>query len=245
MSPTSTPIRLLLGSLVAVVAATPTVLAVSVRGAGAVASAGTAVLVDDAGSSHGISQGGSETRFSLRLPNGATCPGDSADAGYRVQSFLVPASDDAGSLRYFSVMPVGKGRYALYDVDSNPYIQAQTARASRQGGPGPIVNIPAFNFAVFPPGVLPARRYHVGIACSLHNATVRYWATDIQLTRAPHDRPAQLHWRALDARGTSSSGPSGWLLAAAVAVVVLTVAPSARYVRRRRQADTPSSKVAA
>ena len=50
--------------------------------------AGTAQIVtaDDQ------SVGGSRTAFALRLPNGASCPGDSADDGYRVNSFVVPAT---------------------------------------------------------------------------------------------------------------------------------------------------------
>lgn len=147
--------------------------------AGTVGRSGSAVIVDGAGSSRPLSRGGSATAFSLRLPVGAECPGDSADAGYRVQSFFVPAADDPGSFTYFSVMPVGKGRYALYDVQSDPYIQEQTARATKPGGPGPIVDVPAFNFAVFPVGMIKPGRYQIGIACSLSNVTKRYWSTSI------------------------------------------------------------------
>jgi hypothetical protein len=168
--------------------------------------AGAAVVVRDAGS------------ISLELPSGASCPGDSANDGYRVQSFVVPAKDDPGALSYYSVMPVGEGRYALYDIYTNPFIQAQTAKQTRPGGPGPIIDIPAFNFAVFPAGKLPPGRYHIGIACSLHNDTVRYWDVDLQLTAAPSDRPAQVQWRVVGTHPSSGTNWLPWLLGAAAVV---------------------------
>jgi hypothetical protein len=200
---------------------------------------GSAMVVRDAGATERRTSGGSSARFSLRLPAGASCPGDSASDGYRVQSFIVPAKDDPGALRYFSVMPVGEGRYALYDVYTNPFIQAQTAKATRPGGPGPIIDIPAFNFEVFPPGKLPAGVYHIGIACSLHNETIRYWDTDVQLTAAPSDHPAQLRWRVVGARssgGGSSALP--WSLGAA-AVAAVFVGWTRRSSRRRHSDERP------
>lgn len=172
--------------------------------------AGKAVVVSDAGSTDRRDSGGSATTFSLQLPQGASCPGDSANDNYRVQSFLVPARDDPGTFTYYSDSAVGPGRYALYDIHTNPYIQAQTANATKPGGPGPIVDIPALNFAVFdkPPGLLPPGRYHIGIACSLWNKTVRYWDVDIQLTAAPADLPAHLEWRVV---GTHPAKRSNWL----------------------------------
>ncbi|MBV8958283.1 MAG: hypothetical protein JO054_05825 [Actinobacteria bacterium] len=183
--------------------------------------AGTATVVRNAGTSVRLNSGGSGTTFSLDLPGDSSCPGDSANDGYRVQSFLVPAKDDPGALTYFSVMPVGKGRYALYDIYTNPYIQAQTAKQLRPGGPGPIIDIPAFNFAVFPPGLLPGGRYRIGIACSLHNNTVRYWDNEIDLVRAPSDKPAELHWRVI---GTHASHPVNWLSWALGAAALAAVA---------------------
>ena len=192
--------------------------------AGAVSSSGRAVIVDGAGSSSGLNEGGSATPFSLRLPRGAACPGDSADANYRVQSFLLPAADDPGAIRWHDIAPVGKGRWALYDINTNPYTQALTAKAEKLGGPGPIINIPSFNFAVFlPPGLVVPGRYHIGIACSLYNVIVRYWVTDIAVFRVASDRPAELRWRALDPAPAGSRSGSA-LSVIVVAVVVLLVA---------------------
>lgn len=193
---------------------------------------GTAEVVVGGGSTDRITKGDSATPFSIRLPGKAECPGDSADGGYRVQSFLVPVKDDPGALTYRSVMPVGEGRYALYDIHTNPYIQSLTAKATKQGGPGPIVNIPDLSFAVFPPGRLPAGRYTIGIACSLNNETVRFWDIDIELEHDPDDVPAQLRWRVLPAPDSGEDERIVWPLAAGAAAVA-AVAVGARQLSRR------------
>lgn len=224
----SAPVRavVLVAAMVAVVLMTPT------QAAAAGKDMGTVEVIQGGGSTERSGGGGSSTVFSLGVPAPAECPGDSADDGYRVQSFIVPATDDPGALTYRSVMPVGEGRYALYDVYTNPYIQALTAKATRRGGPGPIVNVPDLNFAVFPPGKLPPGRYTIGIACSLMNETVRYWDTDIELRHAADDRPGQLRWRVLGT-GASAGGdaPSPWAPFAGAALVAAGVV----YVVRRRR----------
>lgn len=180
--------------------------------------------------------GGSRTPFSLRLPSGSSCPGDSANDGYRVQSFIVPAAADVSTLTYRSVSPQVPGGYALYDVVTNPFIQAQTADARSPGQPGLIISIPNFSFAVFPPGHLPSGRYHVGIACSLHNDTVRYWATDLVVTTTPDDQPAHFRWRVADAPVTRRRGPSALALAGVAAVAG---AAAVALWRRRSTGVTP------
>jgi len=208
--------------------------------AGAVSSAGQAVIVTGAGSSTPRAEGGSATPFSLRLPSPAACPGDSTDGNYRVQSFIVPASADPGTMRWNDIAPVVNGGYSLYDVNTTPYSEALTAKATRQGGPGPIVNIPSFSFAVFlPPGRLAPGQYHVGIACSLFNVIDRYWVTTVVITRDPSDHPAEIHWRALDEPPAAvGSGSSAWVIVVPVALVLLGAGFSARRLRSRRRQAT-------
>ena len=208
--------------------------------AGAVTSSGRAFIVTGAGSSAGLGDGGSATPFSLRLPGHAECPGDSADGNYRVHGFIVPASVDPGTMRWNDIAPVVPGGYALYDLGTNPYSEAFTAKATHTGGPGPIINIPSFSFAVFVPApVFPPGRYHIGIACSLYNVLERYWVTDIAIANDPSDRPAQLHWRALDIpRARTRSGTSVWAIVAPAVLVLLAAGVAGRRVltRSRRKA---------
>ena len=201
---------------------------------------GRAVVVSsaDAGASP-RERGGSRTQFSLRLPPGSSCPGDSANDGYRVQSFIVPGADDVSTLTFRSVSPQVPGGYALYDLVTNPFIQAQTADARAPGQPGLIINIPNFSFAVFPPGRLPPGRYHVGIACSLHNNTVRYWSTDLVLSAAPDDQPAHLRWQVADLPLHHQRGFVAPVLIGGAGVAILTTIV---LWRRRSAAVAPSTE---
>ncbi|MEO7570866.1 MAG: hypothetical protein ABIX10_00360 [Acidimicrobiales bacterium] len=130
-------------------------------------------LIRTAGGGAPLNSGNSGTTFTLRLPAGAACGGDSANDGYRVQSYMVPVSVDPGSLTFnlSGPIPAAVGasfRQPLFDTTGTPYTNAQTANATTPPGPGPIVNIPDFNYGtVFVPGNIPAGQYNLGIACTL------------------------------------------------------------------------------
>lgn len=197
--------------------------------------AGEAIVVAGAGETRGLSGGGSKTEFSIRLPDGASCPGDSRNDGYRIQSFMVPAGVDLSTLLYRSVRPEGEGRYPLYDVHTTPYVQVQTADADESGQPGLIVNIPAFSYSVFPPGALAEGRYHVGIACTLINETIRYWDAEVEVVTAPDDKPAEIRWSVPGFSDDQGSG-TPWVIPVG-AVAISTVALVAiRRGRRNQQA---------
>lgn len=190
--------------------------------------AGEAVVVSVPDTSERLSEGGSATVFTLRLPDDASCPGDSANDQYRVQSFIVPVADDLGALTYETIKPEGDGRWALYDTDTRPVVHALTEPNNGGGQPGRIGGIPPFSFAVFPPGELPDGTYHIGIACSLFKETVRHWATQLVLTAAPADEPGRLRWRLAADSGTTEDDGWGPVLilvptAAVLAVVAIVV----------------------
>ena len=131
------------------------------------------IVPDDgrAGAGQPLTSGVTTTPFSLRLPTSASCRGDSANEGYRVQTYMVPANVDPGSLTFGSVgpLPTATGaafREPLFETTSNPVVNVQTAAATKPPGPGPIINIPAMNFAVYKQGDVPAGTYNVGIACT-------------------------------------------------------------------------------
>jgi hypothetical protein len=140
---------------------------------------------------------------------------------------------DPGGLTYESTKPAGEGRWALYAVNSDPFVQGLTALAAAPGQPGPIVDLPLFDFAVFPPGTLAEGVNHVGIACTLANETIRYWDTDLVLTDTPEDEPAQLTWVAVDPPEVAAEGNRlPWI---AVGVLAAGLGLLALVRRRRRE----------
>lgn len=202
--------------------------------------AGDATVVAGAGSSTRLDEGGSATEFSLRLPKGASCPGDSADGNYRVQSYMVPDSIAPADVQYDGLGPKPNAygdwatfRQPLYDTATNAFDTAQTANAAKPGLPGRIVNLPTFTFDVYRPGELPEGRYHVGIACTLSNRPVRYWDTELVLTRSPDDEPARISW-ALAARTGVAEASSSSVPAAAGVLVGVVAAAGVHVLKRRR-----------
>ena len=201
---------------------------------------GEATLVS-VSESRSIESGGSAEAFSLRLPTGAACPGDSANDGYRVQSYMVPVAVDPSTLEYDVSGPVpnsfGDGtsfRQPLYDVSTSPFIHAQTTDAATSGAPGFIVNIPSFSYAVYRPGELPPGPYAIGIACTLANRTVRHWGVEVEVADAPDDEPAGVRWAR--AGGSGGAAGSGWRnRSAAVATASVAMAAGIALVTTRRR----------
>ncbi|MBV9664167.1 MAG: hypothetical protein JOZ37_09380 [Actinobacteria bacterium] len=168
-----------------------------------------------------LASGGSSTDFTLQLTQSAACTGDSTNGGYRVQSYMVSSAIDPGSLKFDASGPTPQAtakdafREPLFDNTSNPYVNAQTAAATTTGGPGPIINIPTFNFKVYAPGDIPAGSYNAGIACTKGtkddaNQLDKYWNVKMTFTTASSDSPAQVTWTAQNPSGggtTTTTGP--------------------------------------
>lgn len=192
-----------------------------------------------------LDAGGSSTEFSLRLPEGAECPGDSAFEGWRVNSYMVPAAVNVTTLAYDGSGPTPMGlqehgtfRQPLYDIETSSYVSALTAAVQERGEPGPIVDIPMFTFGVFSPGDVPAGRYHLGIACTLLNEVGLVWDAEIEIAEAADDEPAQFRWRVVGAEsGGSGSGAPTALAVAAAAIAFLSI----HTWTRRRRVPRPSS----
>jgi hypothetical protein len=122
------------------------------------------------------------TVITFAPPAGAACQGDSATGGYRWQTFIASASVDPGTLTYGG----GAGPNAVAGAVVFPLLST--------GGGSPIVDqttsvgtslltpLPAFDFSGFPAGTFPAGTYNVGFACSLNNATTRFWSSPIRVT---------------------------------------------------------------
>lgn len=184
--------------VVSVVAASASVVLVAALTAGPVGAIGVAagsarvVVPRDGSAASGtpLTAGDLATPFSLALPPGAGCPGDSTNDGFRVQSFMVRAGIDPGELTFGAAGPLPKGRgdalrQPLYEPNTAAYANAATDVAAAPGGPGAIINIPTFSLALLEPGDLPPGGYVVGLACTKGPAEVgqvaSYWSATLEL----------------------------------------------------------------
>lgn len=221
--------RALIAGCALMVCSTPARPAIAADGA-----AGTAQVTGQGGGL--ISSGGSSTNFSLRLPKAAACNRDSAHGNYRVQSYMVPASDDPSGLTFRSQGPLGSGQRPLYDTFTSAYVNAQTANADPEDGPGVIVDIPMFNYAVFGPGDISPGPYNIGIACTLMGKVDGYWNARTTVTSESGDKPAGFSWQLADGQGTPTGRPrTGWILGGAA----LAAAGGLFLWGRRRAAAVP------
>lgn len=169
--------------------------------------AGSVEIVDADGAP--LRNGGSATPFRVQLPPAASCPGDSMSDQWRVQSFVVPIDADVTTLHYGVIGPDGPSQYALFDIGTRPYANQLTMANGGPGVQGLISGVPVMSFGVLTPGLLPAGRYRIGIACTLFGETGRYWDTEIVLEDAPDDAPAQFVWRLPDAPRYEPSNDEG------------------------------------
>lgn len=125
------------------------------------------------------------TSIDLQPPAGASCQGDSASGKYRWQGFIASASIDPGTLTYGGgagpVAPAGTA-FPLVSTTGTPIVDETTGVATTPGGPGLITPLVNVDFVGFPPGTLAGGTYNIGYACTLNNATTRYWTAPIRIT---------------------------------------------------------------
>lgn len=175
--------------------------------AAAAMSAGPAVVVTPDTSTSSplapLSTGGSATPFTLKVPAMAACAGDSTTGGYRVESFLVPATVDPATLTFGSQGPTASGtefRKPLYDTSGSPYVKKVTQNATPPAVTGQLNQAPAFDFAIYAPGDIPAGTYRIGLACTRGPVSAtqldRYWSARLTVVANPADSPAQITWTA-------------------------------------------------
>ncbi len=208
--------------------------------------AGDLLVVTGANSRNALLEGDGNTTFSVALPVGATCPGDSANDGWRIQTFIVPAATDVPALEYGATRPDGDTMYALYTTEGRPYTQVLLGQNAEPGLPGLILDFPPMSFAPFTPDLLPVGRYTIGVACSYFEIGERFWDAQIELTEDRDVQPGERRWRVIDPANPSaasngvavaSSETSGLPTLAIVLLVIVTAAggASALLIRRRNQ----------
>ena len=148
------------------------------------------------------SSGTGATNFTINLGGSASCPGD-GNAGYRWQTFMIPAAADIdATLTFGSSGPTAVGtefRYPLFDVSGSPVVQKLPDIAVAPATTGGISGIPNFNFQVFSPTNIPNGAYKIGVACTLGVASVTqlksYWSQQITITNdATNTDNAKVDW---------------------------------------------------
>ena len=166
----------------------------SARPASGATNNGTATLTQSSGTG--------ATNFTINLGGSASCPGD-GNAGYRWQTFMIPAAADIdATLTFGSSGPTAVGtefRYPLFDVSGSPVVQKLPDIAVAPATTGGISGIPNFNFQVFSPTNIPDGAYKIGVACTLGVASVTqlksYWSQQITITNdATNQDNAKVDW---------------------------------------------------
>jgi hypothetical protein len=142
--------------------------------------AGALTLVDPV-SKAVLAAGTATTAFQINPPNGAACTGDTATAGYRVNSYIVPASVDPSTLTWDSSgpVPVGQGatlRQPLFSTTQSPLRTFATAPTTA------IINAAlggTYDFSTFQAAggtaFVPDGAYNVGVSCTLNGVEDKFW----------------------------------------------------------------------
>jgi len=188
-----------------------------------------------------LDHGNSTTEFSLRLPD-PTCPGDSANDQWKVQTFMVPVGTSVDTLRYGAAGPFDQSdnRWALFDTKTDSYSMQFTLRNPAAGSPGTIPTPPAFDFKVVAQAKVPAGDYTVGLACTLFGKTGKVWSQQITVEYIGD----QFNWRLSTAPPsvlTSSKSNSVWWVVGAIALAIVVLVLFLSRVSRRSSLPKESS----
>jgi hypothetical protein len=164
------------------------------------------------------SSGTGATNFTINLGGSASCPGD-GNAGYRWQTFMIPAAADIDATLTFggsgpTAVP-SEFRQPLFDTTGSPVVSELPDIAVAPATTGGISGIPNFNFQVFAPGDIPNGTYKIGVACTLGVASATqlksYWSQQITITNDPTNTDnAQVDWivSAPDQTTTTTAAPT-------------------------------------
>ena len=205
----------------------------------AATSGGDAVVVEPNAALRELDSGGSATPYSLRLPDGAACPGDTRNDQWAFQTFMVPADVDPSSLEFTVAGPTGPSQYALYVENTQPLVDAILVPNDEPGLPGKVPAIPPLTFSIFPPGEVAAGTYRIGVACTFLREPATFWQATIVVKANADDEPGQFTWRTEGSTAAATSDDSSSLPLVAAAVGAGGLAAAVLVVRRRTHSSTP------
>ncbi len=116
-----------------------------------------------------LNSGTGDTVWSIKLPPGASCSGDTAIDNFHVFTYVVPASVDPGTLKFGSGGPENNPatEFPLVDDGGSPQIALNTGIGT---GQVPVPALPRMKWAnpptPFDSSLIPPATYNVGIACA-------------------------------------------------------------------------------
>lgn len=189
---------------------------------------GAVTIVDGNDQITPIESGGSNTVFTMLPPDGSTCPGDSANDQWRIQSFMIPVGDDPGTIEYDVAGPAGEGQHVVWETNTTGYVHESLVANLEPGQPGRLPEPPRLTFATYLPGMMEMGRYRIGLACTFFRQTAHYWDTEIEIIADSDDFPAQFRWQVIDApdeavvvESSSAGGRNDLLFLGGAAAVLL------------------------
>lgn len=213
------------------------------------------LLVVDA-NGEALDGGGGTTGFSLELEGEDECPGDSTHDDYRVDSYMVPIGGDPASLDFNGAGPVpprfrdyADFQMALITTTGDNFAAELTGDAFDPGGPGPIRDVPGFDFSSYVPtpgidgwdGGVPPGAYRMGLACTFAGRITNAWETTVEVRADAGDAPVGMRWTVTGSQPTDleepgSRGGTNPMVLGLVGVAI--VAAAAAFVLNRSSKDT-------
>ncbi len=157
-----------------------------------------------------LNSGTAATVWSIKLPQAASCSGDTATNNFHVFTYVVPASVDPGTLRFGSDGPENdpNADFPLVDDGGSPQIALNTGIGTGQVP----VPLPRFQWGnpptPFDSTLIPPGTYNVGIACA-DGAGVndKFWNVQETFTGDPtvFTGPNAFAWTVSTTTSTSTS----------------------------------------
>ena len=207
--------------------------------------AGDVVVAEPANADRAMTEGDSTSAFTLRLPEGASCPGDSANDDWRVNTFLVPADTNLDTLTYQALRPDGEAYRSLRYINGDIYVMEMTNANPGPGQPGLLTPIPPLTMAWWEAGTIPPGPYKIGIACTdAMGAVQRYWDTSVELTTAPEVDPGGLRWSVVSdmSAAAAESSPNSSTTWVVLLVALVVVVGAVGLIRRGQRSPSPQSQ---
>ncbi len=115
-----------------------------------------------------LNSGGGDTVWSIKLPPGASCSGDTATNNFHVFTYVAPSTVDPATLHFGSAGPDNNPQaFPLVDDGGSPQIALNTGIGT---GQVPVPALPRMKWGnpptPFDSSLIPPGTYNVGIACA-------------------------------------------------------------------------------